>query len=634
MQTTFIFSLMGESIVRALFWTLAHSLWQGLALALLTGVVILCTRHSTPVLRYNIFMGLFCLFLVATGITFFRQMRETVAASANGDVTQAIQMQVLPVETPVINNVYTSDDQSWMSVWVQYLNEKATIVVAIWAIILFIRLVKLVVHLGTIQRLRYYRASRADELWQERVKGLAARIGVRRAVELLESSIVRIPMMVGVFKPVILVPLGLLAQLPPQQMEAILLHELAHIRRKDYIINILQSFAEILFFFNPAVLWITSLIREERENCCDDIAIGATRSKKEFIHALVSFQEYAPSAGVALAFPGNKHHLLDRVKRIVHHDNKILNMREKIYLLVCIFITAGLTMAYTKLEQPQARKAKPMEKKMVAMTDTTAFMQDTLPPPAGRRKTMQDTTFSSQDREAILAERERRLKEAEARLGEQAAALDAKQQQLNELYTEQMARLQELRGSPHDGGQGSKGQLDTLVSRDQLQRELAEKNQQLAQSLHSLQKIQQEQFEHQYENNNLQYKRDMEQRRRQIDKLVREQRYQLNNKVVDLLKVQNDLELKQSDALRLQSTDGVKNSITPVISLLAERRLIDTTGDFSFSLDKAGLVVNGKKQSDEVFQVFKEAFLGSPEDYYRHSKKSSSESSSVNQHRR
>jgi len=91
-------------------------------------------------------------------------------------------------------------------------------------------------------------------------------------------------MVIGLVKPAILVPLGLLSNLPPGQVEAVLLHELAHIRRKDYLVNLLQSFAEAIFFFNPAVLWISSLIREERENCCYDIAIGGIKNKNKFIN--------------------------------------------------------------------------------------------------------------------------------------------------------------------------------------------------------------------------------------------------------------------------------------------------------------------------------------------------------------
>ena len=122
--------------------------------------------------------------------------------------------------------------------------------------------------------------------WKEKIQQLADELQIRRRIQLLQSEIVQVPVVIGVLKPVILIPLGILSQLPPEQVEAILLHELAHIKRKDYLVNLLQSLAETIFFFNPAVLWVSSLIRDERENCCDDIAIAGTKNKAAFVNAL------------------------------------------------------------------------------------------------------------------------------------------------------------------------------------------------------------------------------------------------------------------------------------------------------------------------------------------------------------
>src|SRR6202008_3371205 len=114
---------------------------------------------------------------------------------------------------------------------------------------------------------------------------------------------------------VILVPLGLLAALPPSQVETILLHELAHIRRKDYLVNLLQRFSEAVFFFNPALIWISSLIRQEREACCDDIVVSTATHHGNYLKALVSFQEYCLTPPkYAMAIGSKQHYLLNRVK--------------------------------------------------------------------------------------------------------------------------------------------------------------------------------------------------------------------------------------------------------------------------------------------------------------------------------
>ena len=118
-------------------------------------------------------------------------------------------------------------------------------------------------------------------------------LDIRRRVKLVESVLVRAPMVIGQLRPIIYIPLGLINHLPASEMEAVLLHELAHIRRYDYVVNMVQQVAECLLFFNPGFLWISSLLREERENCCDDIAIAHTRDRVEFVRALVRFKEHS-----------------------------------------------------------------------------------------------------------------------------------------------------------------------------------------------------------------------------------------------------------------------------------------------------------------------------------------------------
>jgi len=133
--------------------------------------------------------------------------------------------------------------------------------------------------------------------------------------------------------------------MPPEEIEAILIHELAHIRRRDYLVNLLQNLLEIVFFFNPAVLWLSALIKAERENCCDDIAVAQTSSKVNYIRALVSCQEYQLQApAYAMALRSSKGNLKDRVKRILSNNNQSLNLIEKSLLAVCL-VTAGLLTA-------------------------------------------------------------------------------------------------------------------------------------------------------------------------------------------------------------------------------------------------------------------------------------------------
>jgi hypothetical protein len=126
-------------------------------------------------------------------------------------------------------------------------------------------------------------------------------------------------------------------------VEAVLLHELAHIRRHDYIVNFLQTVAETVFFFNPGLLWISALLRDERENCCDDIALAQTKNKREFIDALISFKEYSLyGANYAVAFPGKKNQLLQRVSRILGNKNKTVTSGERAFLIGGVIVLSAI----------------------------------------------------------------------------------------------------------------------------------------------------------------------------------------------------------------------------------------------------------------------------------------------------
>ncbi len=373
-----------DKLIHAFCWTLIHSLWQGMLLALFAGIVILTTKRSAPALRYRLLSGLFLVFVAAVCVSFAWQWQagaETAdplqqvftrengylqnghlqngsrQAAAPGFGRQA--HYIAPLTGPLPVNISrdrslfataSSIKLSFFDRFAAYCNSHAYLVVMIWFVLFSVRCLKILANIGTMQRLRHTGIQAPPAYWKSRIKVLAERLHIKRQVELLESEIAKVPMMAGFLKPVILIPIGLLAQLPADQVEAVLLHELAHIRRKDYLVNILQHFAEIIFFFNPGVLWLSSLLRDEREHCCDDMAIGETNNKQQFIDALISFQEYRLSgSSYAMGFPGSqKGYLLQRVKRIIYNDNKGLDIREKIFLVACLFITGVLTLAFSQ----------------------------------------------------------------------------------------------------------------------------------------------------------------------------------------------------------------------------------------------------------------------------------------------
>ena len=143
----------------------------------------------------------------------------------------------------------------------------------------------------------------------------AERLGLPAVVEVLQSTLVKTPIVLGYFRPVILLPLCVVTGLPGVQLELILAHELAHIRRHDYLVNLLQTLVETLFFYHPAVWWLSRQIRNERENCCDDVAMATVGSRADYGHALLAIEELR-AAPTALSLAARGGSLVARIRRI------------------------------------------------------------------------------------------------------------------------------------------------------------------------------------------------------------------------------------------------------------------------------------------------------------------------------
>jgi len=329
-----------ETFIRALCWTLLHSLWQGLILAVVAGIVMVVTKRARSATRYTALSLLVLAFLAVSTCTF---IRESIAITPG--VHALSQSPAISAATPMAGPGAETAPAQGMTVigqLAQYFNRHASAVVVVWFIVFLARFVNLLSGLVYAQRIRHYQTNPVGEEWQERMATLLKRLRITAPVELLESALVKVPAVVGWLKPAILVPVGMLAQLPPGQVESILLHELAHITRRDYLFNLLQHLMDTLFFFNPALLWVSSLIRQERENCCDDLAIREMRSRRKLVQALVSFHEYQQSSRTyALGFAGQQNSLLKRVERIVHKKNHSLNAGERALLMGGIMLLCG-----------------------------------------------------------------------------------------------------------------------------------------------------------------------------------------------------------------------------------------------------------------------------------------------------
>lgn len=352
--------------IQAFSWMLIHSLWQGLLLAVVAAILMQVSKNASARLRYTILFTLFSLFVAGSGVTFIYELNgatRTMVPLAGAIGHNASQLL----------NWNAAGIRSFADACTMYISTHALWLVLVWMICFAFRSFRIMQGLLYLQKARNeYTCKVAD--WQERITVFCNRLQINSRVRLLESAFVKVPMVIGYLKPVILMPAGLLTGLPAEQVEAVLLHELAHIRRRDYLVNMLQNFCEAVFFFNPGMLWISSLLRDEREHCCDDIALEQTGNKGQFIQALISFKEHALYAhNAAVAFPGKKHQLLNRVSRIIDNKNKSLERGEKVFVMAGIlFLSAVLLTA--GMAQLSSMETEIMEEKpAIAVFNTRAF---------------------------------------------------------------------------------------------------------------------------------------------------------------------------------------------------------------------------------------------------------------------
>ncbi len=294
-------SLVHTPLAGALGWTLFHSLWEGAIAATVLALALSVTRSSR--IRYAVA----CLAMLSVLAGFVVTLSSAIPEGAGTPmaVTRGIAHASPGGQRPpeIAAELRMATVLPWLTpFWIA-------------GVILF--------HLRTItswtvaRRLRRKGVCRAPDGWQQRLDQLRERVRVTKPVLLMETVLAQTPVVIGYLRPVILVPIGILAAMPTGQIEAILIHELAHIRRRDYLTNLLQMVVEGFLFYHPAVWWISSVIRAERENCCDDLVVAMNGNAHEYATALTALEENRWAADqAALAATGGL--LMKRIRRLLY----------------------------------------------------------------------------------------------------------------------------------------------------------------------------------------------------------------------------------------------------------------------------------------------------------------------------
>ena len=328
--------LVQSPLATALGWALLHFLWQGALIALLLAAAFICLPSRWSRLRYALACAALGLMPVIFAVTVWGSL-PAVRPPALAAATHFSLTPLLPLATGTGHSPLARWPQSWTAI--------APWVAPCWmfgALLLWAR-----AGAGCLlgQRLRRTGLCAATPEWQERLETIRRRLRLSRPARLMESCLTEVPVVIGFLRPLILMPIGLLSGLPSGHVEAFLVHELAYIRRCDYLVNLVQTFVEGLLFYHPAVWWVSRIVREERETCCDDTVVAFTGDAPGYAAALTKLEERRWLAAEAtLSAKGGS--LMKRIRRLLGHDRPHAGAAPLIALLlvpVCVSLAAWKT---------------------------------------------------------------------------------------------------------------------------------------------------------------------------------------------------------------------------------------------------------------------------------------------------
>ena len=287
---------------------LINFVWQGTVIGLLTAAALRLLRTASPQLRY----GIAC---VALMLCFALPAHTVLSALFANHSPQIANTTFFELDGAILANNDISGAWFWMQTHLMQL-------VGAWAICVAFFSIRLFTGLIWVARVSRNQNSAQHPYWQSRLNALTQRIGLKQAVRLHIVHDLTTPAVAGWIRPIVLVPATLITGMPPDLLEALLAHEVAHIRRMDYLVNLIQSTVEILLFYHPAVWFISRQIRIEREQIADDLAaqlIGEPRRLALALNELEQFQ-YAQTQ---LAMAANGGNLIGRIKRLIQPESHV-----------------------------------------------------------------------------------------------------------------------------------------------------------------------------------------------------------------------------------------------------------------------------------------------------------------------
>lgn len=325
MEIMHLWESSGNMILQALGWTVVHAIWQGAVIATLIAVVFSLLPREAAAIRYKLaYAGLIGM-VVWSVWTFGSELNQPE------QLTIVYENHLHHETTTITIEGLAPLNSSWLASFKNQVVDYIPWVAFLWVLGALFFSLRWIGSFVFIRRLRQQSRSVNHPLWQQKVDKITAYFGFGRKVHLMISERIFSPMVVGHLRPVILLPVGFLAALSPTQVEAILVHELAHIRRNDYLLNIIQQVLEVLFFYHPAYWWLSQVLQDEREHCCDDIVVQYSGDSLAYAKALTELEQHRIThTRLAMGIQGRNNHMLGRIKRIMGVKQQNVNMNTRL----------------------------------------------------------------------------------------------------------------------------------------------------------------------------------------------------------------------------------------------------------------------------------------------------------------
>jgi beta-lactamase regulating signal transducer with metallopeptidase domain len=349
-----------DVLIEPLGWTLIHSLWQFGLLAVVYASIRSIQRGSSAQSRYLTSCVALALLPVIAGWTLssqFQQEPELPGAVGTQAASTVLGESAPPAPTAALaSGISTTGHQGRperlerLAGWSRCLQDRMAWLAMGWCCGVILASLRPLLGWRTVERLRRVGIAPVSEQVSGFVQRAAAEWNLRTRVGVMQSVLVDVPVVIGWLRPLILLPTSLLTGLTARELETLLLHELAHVRRHDALVNLIQTLVEAVFFYHPAVWWISRQIRHDREDCCDDMVVLMHQDRLEYARALVKLAEYQwISASAALSAGGGS--LAARVHRIMLAPSDDRDRGPRLLMSLATLVLSGLCVSCLSLRE-------------------------------------------------------------------------------------------------------------------------------------------------------------------------------------------------------------------------------------------------------------------------------------------